>query len=102
MTARTSPAIGPSSIIIGDQASGTVYALSKTDGTLIWRTTLKTAQYAIITSSPVTLGNRVVVGVASNQEEMAATVKGFVPTFRGSVAALDLATGRLLKDLHGP
>ncbi len=94
--ARTSPAIGPSSIIIGDQASGTVYALSKTDGTLIWRATLETAKYAIITSSPVILGNRVVVGVASNQEEMAATVKGFVPTFRGSVAALDLATGRIL------
>ncbi len=94
--ARTSPAIGPSSIIIGDQASGTVYALDKTDGALIWRSTIETAKYAIITSSPVIHGDRVVVGVASNQEEMASTVKGFVPTFRGSVVALDILTGKIL------
>ncbi len=95
-TARTSPAIGPATILIGDQASATVYAIDKTNGELVWRTKLDTARGAIITSSPVIVGGRVIVGVASNQEELAATVKGFVPDFRGSVAALDLATGKML------
>ena len=95
-TARTSPAIGPATILIGDQASATVYALDKTNGELVWRSKLDTARGAIITSSPVIVENRVVVGVASNQEELAATVKGFVPDFRGSVVALDLATGKML------
>ena len=94
--ARVSPAVGPATIIIGDQAAGNVYALSKTDGSLVWRLKLDTAPGAIITSSPVIIGNRVVVGVASNQEEYAASRKGFVPSFRGSVAAIDLATGKLL------
>ena len=95
-TARTSPAIGPSTILIGDQALATVYALDKNTGELVWRANLDTARGAIVTSSPVVAGSRVIVGVASKQEELAATVKGFVPDFRGSVAALDLATGKLL------
>ena len=94
--ARTSPAIAPDTILIGDQASATVYALNKSDGTLAWRTKLDTARGAIITSSPVVVGTRVIVGVASGQEELAAAIKGFVPDFRGSVAALDLATGKVL------
>ena len=91
--ARTSPAIAPSAIIIGDQGEASVYALSKTDGSLLWRTKLDRVKGAIITSSPIIVGNRVVMGVASMQEELASVIKGFVPTFRGSVASLDLATG---------
>ncbi len=91
--ARTSPAIAPNAIIIGDQAEASVYALSKTDGSLLWRAKLDRVTRSIITSSPVVAGNRVIVGAASNQEEAAAVVKGFKPTFRGSVASLDLATG---------
>ena len=93
--ARSSPAIAPNAIIIGDQAEASVYALSKTDGSLIWRVKLDSSRGAIVTSSPVVVGGRVVVGVASNQEEIAAVSKGFVPTFRGSVVSLDLATGAI-------
>ena len=93
-TARSSPAIGPDTIVIGDQASATVYAISKADGSLVWKTKLDAARGAIITTSPAIAENRVVVGVASIQEELAAVVHGFVPDFRGSVAALDLATGK--------
>lgn len=92
-SSRNSPAIAPNAVIIGDQASASVYALSKTDGSLLWRTKLDGSRGAIITSSPVVVGNRVLVGVSSNQEELAATIKGFVPNFRGSVASLDLNTG---------
>ena len=92
---RTSPAIAPAAIIIGDQGSASVYALSKVDGSLLWRTKLDSSRGAIITSSPVVVGNRVLVGVSSNQEELAATIKGFVPNFRGSIASLDLTTGNI-------
>ena len=95
-TARSSPAITASTIIVGDQASATVYAISQNDGTLVWQAKLDKSRGAIITSSPVVVGNKVLVGVASNQEELAATVKGFVPDFRGSVAELDVATGKLV------
>ncbi len=95
-TARSSPAIGPDTIVIGDQASATVYSISKSDGSLVWQSRLDAARGAIITSSPVIVGGRIVVGVASMQEELAATVKGFVPDFRGSVAELDLATGKIV------
>ena len=92
-TARSSPAIGPDTVIIGDQASATVYALNKKDGSLAWSTKLDKSPGAIITSSPLVIGSLVITGVASNQEELAAVHKGFVPNFRGSVAALDLQTG---------
>ncbi len=91
--ARTSPAVGPSQIVIGNQASATLYALDKSSGAKLWATRLDRSRGAFITSSPVIVGSQVVVGVSSMQEELAATVKGFVPDFRGSVVALDLATG---------
>ena len=95
-SSRNSPAIGPNSVIVGDQASATVYALSKTDGRLLWRTTLADDMGAIITASPLVVGNRVYVGVASQQEGLAAAVPNFVPTFRGSVAVLDLNDGHVV------
>ncbi len=93
---RNSPAIGPSSIVLGDQTSATVYALDKASGALLWSTTLDHAPGAIITASPLIDSGRVYLGTASNQEEYAATKKGFVPSFRGAVAALDLASGHVL------
>jgi polyvinyl alcohol dehydrogenase (cytochrome) len=94
-TARTSPAIAPGVIVIGDQAAATVYALNRKDGSLAWRMTLDKAQAAFITSSPVIVNGTVVVGVSSLQEELATQIKNFKPNFRGSVAALDLNTGSI-------
>ena len=93
---RVSPAITPNAVVVGDQASGTVFALSKDTGALLWQTTLATNQGAIITSSPVVSNNRVYVGVSSDQETLADKIPGFVPDFRGSVAALDAGTGKVV------
>ena len=93
---RVSPAITPDAVIVGDQASGTVFALSKSDGALLWKTTIATNRGAIITSSPIASDGVIYVGVASNQETLADKVPGFVPDFRGSVAALDVRTGTVL------
>lgn len=93
---RNSPAIGTSTVIVGDQAAGILYALSKTDGKLVWQTTISTDPLAQITSSAVVLNGRVYVGVASGSEAAASKQPNFVPTFRGSVVALDENTGQIV------
>ena len=97
---RVSPAIGLTTVIVGDQAAGTVIALSKSGGKPVWRTTVASDVGAILTSSPVVVGNRVYVGVSSGQEGMAVSTPNFVPTFRGSVAALDLTDGHIVWQTH--
>ncbi len=93
---RNSPGIGTTAVFVGDQASGELFALRKTDGKLLWHTTIETNPDALVTSSPVVLDGRVYVGVASNEETKASTNPGFVPTFRGSVVVLDEATGEII------
>ena len=63
---------------------------------------------AIITQSPTVFDGKVYVGVASQEEALAAFVPGYVLSFRGSMLALDLATGAILwktymapRGLHG-
>lgn len=92
---RNSPAIGPEQIVFGDQAGGVEMAVDKGTGKLLWKTTLDSSIGAAITNSAVIVGDRVYVGVASLQEGWA-LVPGFKLTFRGSVAALDLRTGKVL------
>ena len=93
---RNSPAIGTNAVIVGDQSSSNLYALSKTDGSLVWQTALDSNPDAFVTSSPVISNGVIYVGVASGEETMAAKIANFVPSFRGSVVALSEATGKIL------
>ncbi len=93
---RVSPALEGDTVVVGDQSSATLIGLSKATGALMWKTTVATAPYAFITSSPVIVHGRVYVGVASNQEYAATVVPGFQVSFRGSVVALDVHDGKLL------
>ncbi len=66
---------------------------------LIWKTKLDLHPYAVITQSPTIYGNRVYVGVSSTEEvaETAAVDPDYpCCTFRGSMTAVDLNTGKLL------
>ncbi len=92
---RTSPAIGSQQIVFGDQASGMLMSVDKGTGNLLWKTNLDTSVGAAITNSPVIANGRVYVGTTSLQEALALQ-PGFQLTFRGSVVALDLATGNVL------
>ena len=93
---RVSPALGEGIVVVGDQASATLIALSKTTGALVWKTVVAANAYAFITSSPVLVNGRVYVGVSSNQEYAATVVPHFQVDFRGSVVALNGADGKLL------
>ena len=113
--ARTTPAVTDSLVIVGTQGSaiakavfpcpicgagGQVLAFNKFTGALVWKTTADAHPAAIITQSATVFGGRVYVGVASLEEALAAAfIRGgnsYTLSFRGSMLALDLATGAIL------
>jgi polyvinyl alcohol dehydrogenase (cytochrome) len=102
--ARVTPALSDTRVIVGTQGAvlagggpgGRVLAFDKATGVLAWSTQADPHFAAIITQSATVFDGRVYVGVASQEEALAAFVPGYVLTFRGSMLALDLATGSVL------
>ncbi len=103
--ARTTPAVTSSLVIVGTQGSilapgggpgGQVLAFDRATGQLVWSTQADSHPAAIITQSPTVFDGRVYVGVASQEEALAAFVPGYQLSFRGSMLALDLATGGIV------
>jgi polyvinyl alcohol dehydrogenase (cytochrome) len=104
---RTTPVVTPDAVIFGTQRnlpdlvrkpgiSAYLIALDPDTGALKWKTQMETHQAALITSSPVLDGDRMYVGVGSLEESWGGTASNYVYTFRGSVAAVDVATGSIL------
>jgi len=102
--ARATPAVTDDKVIIGTQGSilfgggpgGKVLAFNKFTGALTWSTQADNHPAAIITQSATVFDGRVYVGVASQEEALAAFVPGYQLSFRGSMLALDLNTGAIL------
>jgi polyvinyl alcohol dehydrogenase (cytochrome) len=84
----------PSAAFFGDD-TGAVYALDAQKGTLLWKTQVDTHPSARIIGTPVLYGDKLYVTVGSNEEKNAANPNYSCCTFRGSVAALDMASGRV-------
>ncbi len=94
---RDTPVVSGGLVIAGISSSPVIVALDRNSGALVWRTSLDTNPFAVITSSPAVDSGRVYVGVASGEEAATLAVPGYTCcTFRGSVAALDAATGKIL------
>jgi polyvinyl alcohol dehydrogenase (cytochrome) len=106
--ARTSPVVSgnllffgdsrnaPSSLLnIGNSNGATLYAVNKDTGDLVWQTKLDPHPLAIVTQSPVVYNGRIYIGVSS-QEEAASRLAYQCCTFRGSMLAVEAATGRIL------
>jgi polyvinyl alcohol dehydrogenase (cytochrome) len=85
----------PSAALFGDD-SGAVYALDAQKGTLLWKTQVDSHPLARIVGAPTLYHERLYVVVSSNEQSVAADSAYACCTFRGSIAALDMATGRLL------
>ena len=85
----------PSAAFFGDD-SGTVYALDAQKGTLLWKTQLDTHPLARIVGAPALYNERLYVVMSSTEEAAALNPNYSCCTFRGSVAALDIASGRVL------
>ena len=100
---RVSPALHGQDLIIGDIAtSGTphdgarIMAINQQNGSLHWVMQVEKNQAAIITGSPVVVGDMVLVGVSSSEEGLADQPGYACCTFRGSMVALDANTGKIL------
>jgi polyvinyl alcohol dehydrogenase (cytochrome) len=74
--------------------SANVYALDATTGKLLWKTTVDKHPAARITGAPRLYSGRLYVPVASLEEGSGSVSDYECCTFRGSVVALDAATGR--------
>jgi polyvinyl alcohol dehydrogenase (cytochrome) len=85
----------PSAAFFGDD-TGAVYALDAQRGTLLWRTVVDPHPLARIVGGPTLYRDRLYVVVASSEQSATIDATYACCTFRGSVAALDMTTGRVL------
>jgi polyvinyl alcohol dehydrogenase (cytochrome) len=86
----------PAAVLFGDD-TGAIYALDAQRGTALWKTQVDSHPLARIVAAPILNGDRLYVAVSATEEALAANTPGYACcTFRGSVAALDVATGKLV------
>ncbi|MGE5272905.1 MAG: PQQ-binding-like beta-propeller repeat protein [Verrucomicrobiota bacterium] len=93
---RTSPAVAGDTVYIGDQNGAHLLAVDTSTGTVRWSTQLDSHPNAILTQSPVVYKGVVFEGVASSEESAAADPSYACCTFRGSLVAVNAATGQIL------
>jgi polyvinyl alcohol dehydrogenase (cytochrome) len=92
---RDGPAVDNGIVYFGDKHAD-IFALDATTGKMLWETKLSTHPAAVITGAPIVFHGRVIVGVSSIEELFAGKPTYACCTFRGSLAALDANTGRIL------
>ena len=78
---------------------GQFYALDAKSGELVWKVPVEAHRMAYITAGAALFEGRLYVGTAS-REETALDAEHACCTFRGSVSALDAATGKILWKRH--
>lgn len=93
---RTSPAVSGDTVYIGTQKGARLLAIDTATGDLRWSTTLDDHPYAQLTQSPMVYDGVVYQGVASSEENAATDPEYECCTFRGSIQAVDAATGDVL------
>jgi polyvinyl alcohol dehydrogenase (cytochrome) len=98
---RTSPAIYGNELVLGasgPRGSGAfVVGVDRRTGRGLWHTEVDAHLAALMTGAAVVFRGIAYIGVSSDEETLAASVAGYhCCTFRGSVVALNAATGKLL------
>ena len=103
LVSRTTPMvikspISPSGwLTVISQSDKIVRAFDAQTGKELWRSAkLEDHPVAVLTGSPVIVGDRLIVPISSIEEAAAMSKAYSCCTFRGSVAGLDLKTGKLL------
>jgi polyvinyl alcohol dehydrogenase (cytochrome) len=92
-TVKTAVSVDRGNAFFGD-INGFVYAVRVADGSLVWRVRPAEHPAARITGSPLLLGARLYVPISSGEEGAAADPHYPCCSFRGSVVALDAASGK--------
>ena len=96
---RTAISVGPLGApgrygaFFGD-ARGNAYAVDAATGALVWKVAAETYPSARLTGSPILHEGRLYVPVSSSEEGVGSLTDYECCKFRGSVVALDAATGR--------
>jgi polyvinyl alcohol dehydrogenase (cytochrome) len=98
---RAAISIGPVSATTAFAAyfgdlSGNIYAVNAESGKLLWKTKVDNHHAARITGAPTLHQGKLYVPVASLEEASAGVADYECCTFRGSVVALDVGTGKQL------
>ena len=93
-SAVTLARVGTNSIAIFGDAKANVYAVDATTGKQLWKTKADDFPVAGITGSPVFHNGRIYIGIRSGEEAAGADPNYECCRFRGSVVALDAATGK--------
>jgi polyvinyl alcohol dehydrogenase (cytochrome) len=94
----------PPQVITAPGTGGYLLAIDQDTGAVKWATQLESHPASVITGSPVLEGSTLYIGVSSQEEYggLAAQygIKYNCCSFRGSVAAVDVATGHVLWQTH--
>ena len=99
-TAISLGSIGKRHALFFGDIGAKVYALDAATGERIWDTEVDSHPFARITGAPVLHDARLFVPVSSVEEVAGARPKYECCTFRGSVVALDVATGKKIWQRH--
>ena len=91
-----SDALGTRDIAVFGDAQANLYALDAATGRLLWKTDVDDFPVGRISGSPTLYNGRIYVGTASGEEASGANPAYECCKFRGSVVAVDAATGKML------
>jgi polyvinyl alcohol dehydrogenase (cytochrome) len=90
-------AVADGRIVFGLHSAPYVVALSEETGKPLWKTKVDDHPGAVISQPPTIVGGRVFVGIAGLGEEVSATTPPYqCCSFRGSMLALDAASGKVI------
>jgi polyvinyl alcohol dehydrogenase (cytochrome) len=90
------PGAGSHAIVYYGDVEAIVHAMDADTGDELWQRRVDEHPFARVTGTPVLADGRLLVPVSSYEEGAAAAADYACCTFRGSVVALDAATGRAL------
>jgi polyvinyl alcohol dehydrogenase (cytochrome) len=93
----SAPGVAPSgyAAYFGD-LSANVYAVDAASGALLWKTSVDSHPRSVLTGAPTLFKDRLYVPVSSWEETVAAVSTYSCCTFRGSLVALDRASGKTI------
>ena len=86
---------GKTIVLVGD-VTANVTAIDAATGTRLWSRKVDDNLYAMITSTPLVIGDRIYLGVSSREESEGGKPGYICCTFRGSAVALNLADGTIV------
>jgi polyvinyl alcohol dehydrogenase (cytochrome) len=93
---RPAPSAGEAAFVYFGDTAANAYAVNAETGRVVWTRKVDDHPLARITGSPALHAGRLYVPLSSYEESQGADPRYECCTFRGSVSALDAATGRVI------